>query len=296
MKPVSVRWLPANMIGALGDSKIDTRLSITSLQAGFIDEPFNINGWLSVPLTNAGPIVTINTFPVPLAPPNPQAILTTNGSYALLLPIREARTVMTYSDSGDNSDVNFLVTGTYLGVQVFESFIGATAGNVSETTQIFDTVTSIVPDDNTDGRVSFGIGSMGEFSWIQYDHHMMYPNLSVEVFAQFSGAPAGSLTCQFVSILDDLNTIAGARVADSNPAKPPLSTGLIVQDGSGAGTYKTILDGTSAFIDTSSVSGTTSNAFRYYTLQITNQTNGAGDPGTNCNCVIQATFIQGGIR
>ena|SRR5271154_5047655 len=276
MKPVSVLWLPSG--GNTAATGLAYRTYIASSQLLNAGESFVIDGALAVPATNTGPVETIPTFGGGIA------LVNTTQNYASLLPLRQARTISIRSGAAGNGGVNFTVTGTYLGQIVSSVVAGPAANTAAETTQIFDTVTSIVPSINMTGTATVGLGTTGQISWIQYDHHMMYPNLSVEVFAQFPAVPAGNINYRFISTLDEIS----ASPVTIGPPTVNQNIGLIVQDGSGAATYKTILDG-GAVAATTVESGTTSNAFRYYTIQVTAQ--GAGFNGT-----LQATFVQGGIR
>jgi hypothetical protein len=287
MKPVSVLWLPSGgATAATGLAFRDAIVTSASLQTLDIGESFVINGTLAVPGTNTGAVQTVPTFGGGIA------LVNTTQNYASLIPLRQARTVSIRSGGAGNVGTVYIVTGTYLGNQVVGQVLGAAANTAAESTigpggppAIFDTVTSItVTTVDMVGSASVGLGTVGQISWIQYDHHMMYPNLSVEVFTQFPAVPAGNINYRFISTLDEIS----ASPVTIGPPTAGQNIGLIVQDGSGAGTYKTILDG-GAVAATTVESGTTSNAFRYYTIQVTAQ--GAGFNGT-----LQATFVQGGIR
>jgi hypothetical protein len=284
MKPVSVLWLPSG--GTTAATGLAYRTAISSSQDINAGESFIIDGSLAVPGTNNDTPITIPTFGGGIA------LLNTNKNYASLLPLKQARTVSIRSNAISNVGVTYTVTGTYLGQPVVGTVLGTAANTAAESTiglggppAIFDTVTSIVPNINMAGTADVGLGTVGQISWIQYDHHMMYPNLSVEAFTQFPAVPAGSITYRFISTLDEIS----ASPVTIGPPTAGQNIGLIVQDGSGAGNYKTIMTGAAPTAATTVESGTTQNAFRYYTIQVTAQA--AGFNGT-----LQATFVQGGIR
>lgn len=270
MRPVSVIWLPSG--GATVATGLNYRTSIASAQSLDIGESFAIDGTLAVPGTNAGPLVTTSTFG------GGNAIISTNKNYASLLPLRQARTISIRSGAAGNVGTNYVVTGTYLGLPVSATIAGAAVNTAVESTQFFDTVTSItVTTLDMAGAATVGLGTAGQFQWILYNNHAEFPSLSVEVYVSGS---AGTVTYEFVSTLDEIT---------ASPSVVSETIGIVVPDGSGAASYKTIMDGTAPTTPPSTVMGTTNNTYRYYTVRIT------GQSVATWNGALQATFIQAGI-
>lgn len=102
------------------------------------------------------------------------------------------------TSAGDNSGVNFTITGTRYSRPVVETIAGPNANTV-ETTAIFDTITSISVDGAVTA-VSAGTGTTGETNWYNFNYHMGTPNMSIQTTV------TGTIDYSFQVTLDDVQT------------------------------------------------------------------------------------------
>lgn len=100
------------------------------------------------------------------------------------------------TSTGNNSGVNFTITGTRYGRPVTETRAGPNVNTV-ETTAIFDTITSISVNGAVTA-VSAGTGSTGETNWYNSNYHATVLGMTIQV-----GATA-AITYSFQTTLDDV--------------------------------------------------------------------------------------------
>lgn len=79
------------------------------------------------------------------------------------------------------SGVNFTINGSSYGTAISETIAGPN-NNTVQTTEIFDTVTSITTNGAVNA-VSAGIGSIGSTPWMWVDCNKMVLNVAVNVYA-----------------------------------------------------------------------------------------------------------------
>lgn len=182
--------------------------------------------------------------------------------------------VISLTSASNNSAINFTINGTYFGKAVSQTISGPNANTVS-TTQLFETVTSITYD-GAITAVSAGIGATGRLNWVLYNYQGEVPNLGVQVSATGS---AGSITCSFISTLDDVITIA----------TPVTNAGIVTPDGSGTVPFVTVLGTSTAMNANTHLYATSNQVYRYYTLLISAQS-------SDFNGNLITTFIQQGIK
>lgn len=106
---------------------------------------------------------------------------------------------------GDNSGVNFTITGTRYTRPVVETITGPNANTVY-TTNFFDTITSISVDAAVTA-VSAGTGTTGETNWYNSNYHATVLGMTIQVVA------TAIITYSFQTTLDDVQINSTPTVA-----------------------------------------------------------------------------------
>ena len=205
--------------------------------------------------------IVVTVGPVLAAVPNSIAILQTlsgagalalNGSYVNLgsgvavMPNATAVKV-TVNGAGNNSGVNFTITGTNQNNSLtVETIPGANNGTVT-TTNYFLTVQSVTASAATDGAVSVGTSALASSAWVNYDTwSLSQVSIQVDVLgvANFTvqqtlddpnspTSPVPPIDMQWVNH-PDVNLVNGTATAQSNYGYVPAYSRVLLNSGSGS--------------------------------------------------------------
>jgi hypothetical protein len=114
--------------------------------------------------------------------------------------------VVRVASLNDLSAVNFTITGTYRSETVSEeNLAGPTAGSFVETTQLFDSVTSVSADAAANG-IDVGTGRSGMTHWLNADYYQQMPYKTIQVVV------TGTIDYSYQATLDDVQTISDPEV------------------------------------------------------------------------------------
>jgi hypothetical protein len=102
------------------------------------------------------------------------------------------------TSAGDNSGVNFTITGSRYSHPIVETIAGPNADTV-ETVNVFDTITSISVDGAVTA-VSAGTGTTGATDWFNSNYHATVLGMTIQVIV------TGTITYSFQTTLDDVQT------------------------------------------------------------------------------------------
>lgn len=205
--------------------------------------------------------IVVTAGPVPAASPNSVALLqavaaagplTLNGAYVnpgsgiAIMPNATAVRV-TISGAGNNSGVNFTVTGTNQNNSLtIETIPGPNNGTVT-TTNYFLTVSSVTVSAPVDGEISVGSSVQASSAWVNFDTwSLSQTSIQVDVLgiANYTVqqtlddpnspyAPVPPLEMQWINH-PDVNLVNGTSTAQSNYGYVPAYSRVLLNSGSGS--------------------------------------------------------------
>lgn len=128
-------------------------------------------------------------------------------SFAGVATFPNIERIVTLTSAGNDSGVNFTITGTLQGSVVSETIAGPNANTVS-TTQKFTTVTSVTVNGALVANASVGTGLTGSTVWIQSDYYRTNNALAVAVIV------TAAVTYTFETTFDDVHSVASPVVLE----------------------------------------------------------------------------------
>lgn len=145
---------------------------------------------------------------------------------------------VTLSSTGTLSGINFVISGYLQGVAVSQTIAGP-SNNVVTTTQLYDTVTSIVASAAVGTTITVGTG-LGNTNWLILDNFANPANITVGV--EVTGTVSVTVQNTLDSVLNgdpivtfDHPTLAAiAASAESNYAFPPRNVRAVLNSGTGS--------------------------------------------------------------
>ena len=122
-----------------------------------------------------------------------------------------SRNISISSDS-DLTNINFLVKGSYLGFSGEETIVGPGAGITVSTTNIFDYIEYITPDDNTlVFEASVGLGLEGHTKWYLYSSPSRIHAMTIQVIVD------GTIQYSFQATLQDITNSLDFPIVTFDP-------------------------------------------------------------------------------
>lgn len=106
---------------------------------------------------------------------------------------------VTLTSAGNVSGVNFTINGTLAPNGAVSETIAGPNANTVETTQVFDTITSITVNGAVGTNTSAGSGTLGFTHWFNHNYHATVVGFSVQVNV------TGTINYDYQTTLDDVN-------------------------------------------------------------------------------------------
>lgn len=162
------------------------------------------------------------------------------GNFPAIASFNNLQRTVSLTSTGNLSAVNFTITGMLEGATVSQTIAGP-SNNTVQTTQLFNTVTSVTVDGAVGTNVSVGSGSSGQMPWLKYNYNATVFGLTAAI------AVTGTINYSVVATLDEVNINSNPMLFNPNSLLVSQTTSLVgpfgIQDypytGTGAPTYDT---------------------------------------------------------